>query len=97
MKKGDRAGAIFRINSRRRVLALAGYGEYQGEDVEFNWDLNANIIKLDSGEILDTNTCHSWGTEESINRIVKSHQSRSYEIVTMQEYRAEQERRGQTT
>lgn len=103
MKKGERAGVIFRINSRRRILALAGYGEYQGEEIQgtgrgsdFNWDdKNAGVIKLDSGEMQDTNICHSWGTEENIKRIVKDHEGRGYEVVTMQEYKAEQERRGQ--
>jgi hypothetical protein len=95
LKKGDRVGAIFRIDEKRRVLALAGYGVYQGEDIkgtgrgsDFNWDdENFGVIKLDSGEMLDTNICHSWGMEAEIQGVVKHYESRRFRILTVQAFR----------
>ena len=85
MQKGDRAGAIYRINRRTRTLTVGGFGEYQGEKIEpgkLQIGHRDNIIKLDNGKELDTNTCHSWGTEEIIKQVIHDHKKRSYTIVS---------------
>ncbi|MFZ2411627.1 MAG: hypothetical protein WAW23_08670 [Candidatus Methanoperedens sp.] len=84
MKKGDRAGAIYRINRRTSTLTVGGFGEYQGEKIEpgkLQIGPMDNIIKLDNGKELDTNTCYSWGTEEIIKQVIQDHKKRSYTIV----------------
>lgn len=85
MKKGDRAGAIYRINRRTGTLTVGGFGEYQGERIEpdkLQIGPLDNIIKLDSGEELDTNFCHSRATEEIIKQVIQDHKKRGYTIVS---------------
>lgn len=84
MQKGDRAGAIYRINKRTRTLTVGGFGEYQGEKIEpgkLQIGPMDNIIKLENGKDLDTNTCHSWGTEEIIKQVIQEYKKRSYTII----------------
>lgn len=94
LKHGDRAGAIWRLDDRRRIIAVAGYGAYAGEDRDDSkpmFGFMDSTIISDDGTEIDVDFCHSWGEETTVKKTVEEYQKRGFRVMTLKDFKKEPE------